>query len=66
MNFSLNMSTSEDPWYKTSISSTSSCIEEEHEPVDQDEEEVSLFLNLNLGKLQKRKTLNMGGCAVGF
>ncbi|KAF1769685.1 hypothetical protein GCK72_001502 [Caenorhabditis remanei] len=34
------MSTSEDPWYKTSISSTSSCIEEEHEPVDQDEEEM--------------------------
>eukprot|EP00081_Caenorhabditis_elegans_P000473 NP_001021686.1 ZO-1 (Zonula Occludens tight junctional protein) Ortholog [Caenorhabditis elegans] len=32
---------SEDPsWYKTSMSSTSSCIEEEHEPVDQDEEEM--------------------------
>ncbi|ULU14377.1 hypothetical protein L3Y34_016709 [Caenorhabditis briggsae] len=34
------MSSSDDAWYKTSISSTSSCIEEEHEPVDQDEEEM--------------------------
>ncbi|EGT32441.1 CBN-ZOO-1 protein [Caenorhabditis brenneri] len=40
------MSSPDDPWYKNSISSTSSCIEEEHEPVDQDEEEAA---NLGFG-----------------